>query len=81
MLDIKDIQELLIEKKLFKGEVTGKYDDNTRVAVEEYQKKLKEKGFYKRTPNGNWDVYTELAHNQCDKSDSKDKKPEKTNKK
>jgi hypothetical protein len=40
----------------------GDYGENTRIAVEKYQTKLKAAGFYSDTPDGKWGNGTEAAH-------------------
>ena len=40
----------------------GVYGENTRIAVEKYQKKLKDLGFYTDTLDGKWGKNTEAAH-------------------
>jgi hypothetical protein len=40
----------------------GDYGENTRIAVEKYQTKLKDAGFYSDTADGKWGNNTEAAH-------------------
>lgn len=59
---IRQIQQMLQNKRLYLGRVDGDYQDQTKKAVMWYQQNLQRKGLYKGQINGLWDNQTEAAY-------------------
>ena len=61
---IRQIQQMLQNKRLYLGRVDGDYQDLTKNAVRAYQQRLRQQGIYKGPINGLWDNQTETAFRQ-----------------
>lgn len=61
---IRQIQQMLQNKRLYLGRVDGDYQDLTKNAVRAYQQRLRKQGIYKGQINGLWDNQTEAAYRQ-----------------
>lgn len=61
---IRQIQQMLQNKRLYLGRIDGDYQDLTKNAVRAYQQRLQKQGIYKGQINGLWDNQTEAAYKQ-----------------